>query len=188
MATGERFFTQVTFPTHIMPFSTDTASVESPRHSRGHRTLKTNSRITESSPKRRRENSWQISSVSKDLYQPFAQEYSERGAKKRRELVSDRDPSTPKYIYQLYTSIQEDERHPPIVQFRRSYAQHELASEDALSWLLEQHRMWGSDRYLEDVEYGKEWEGKCAKFSTSPTDIVKWHRSYSAWTVEDLLY
>lgn len=171
-----------------MPFSTDTASIESPRHSRGHRTLKTNSRITESSPKRRRENSRRISSVSQDLYQPFAQEYSERGAKKRRELVSDRDPSTPTYIYQLYTSIQEDERHPPIVQFRRSYAQHELASEDALSWLLEQHRMWGSDRYLEDVEYGKEWEGKCAKFSTSPTDIVKWHCSYSAWTVEDLLY
>ena len=171
-----------------MPFSTDTASTESSRYSRSHRTVKINTRITGPSLKRRRENSKQISSVSEDLYQPFAQEYSEHGAKKRRELVSDRDPSTPKYIYQLYTSVQEDERHPPIVQFRRSYAQHELASEDALSWLLEQHRMRGSDRYLEDTEYGMEWRGKCAKFSTIPADIGKWHRSYSAWTVEDLLY
>jgi hypothetical protein len=171
-----------------MPLSTHTASTESSRHSRSHRALKTNSGVIELSPKRRRGNSKQISSGSEDLYQPFAEEYSERGAKKRMELVSDRDPSTPKYVYQLYTSMQEDERHPPIVQFRRSYAQHELASEDALSWLLEQHRIWGSDRYLEDTDYNMEWEGRCAKFSTIPADIGKWHRSYSAWTVEDLLY
>ena len=118
----------------------------------------------------------------------FAEPYSESGAKKRREIVLQRDPSIPKYVYHLYTSLQEDERLPPIIQFRRTYAQYELANQDALSWVLEQHRIRGSDSYLEDTDYSTQSEGKCAMFSTSPADSEKWCCSYSSWTVEDLLY
>lgn len=120
---------------------------------------------------------------------PFATPCTERVAQKRRALVSDRNPTLPQYVYHLYTSIQEDDRLPPIFQLQRTYAQSELANLDASSWLIERLRSHDViPSYWEDKEYFEKTDRKCQKFGTLPVLSQIWKVSYSAWTVEERLY
>lgn len=119
---------------------------------------------------------------------PFATHYSKRETERREALVLSRSPTTPKQVYHLYTSYQEAEGFPPVVQLRRTYLQSELANlHDAGCWLLDRVREHSHPlRWTEHTAYCERSGGKCRKVESPLFKDSK--VSYCAWTVEVQLF
>jgi hypothetical protein len=130
----------------------------------------------------------------------LAPPHSDTAAAERAQLVEARDAATPESVYQLYISVQlQGER--PTPHRLRSYANNELANHDALSWIVEQHKIkeqfhngfhnnggTATAYHAFDEEFHAYSGDRCVKYATTWNQSLKWGRRYSVWTVEEILY
>jgi hypothetical protein len=132
----------------------------------------------------------------------LAPPHSDTAAGERAQLVEARDAATPESVYQLYISVQRQGERLRTPHRLRCYANNELANHDALSWIVEQHKLV-EEQFHEDFhknggtatayhvfdEQFHAYSGdRCVKYTTTWNQCLKWGRRYSVWTVEEILY
>jgi hypothetical protein len=129
---------------------------------------------------------------------PLAPPHSNTAAAERVRLVEARDAATPETLYQLYISCQYKGERQGIPHRLRTYVSNELANHDALSWIVEQHKIEDAEVrnkegtatvcHVFDAEFHAHSRERCIRYTTTWEQSLKWGKRYSVWTVEEILY
>jgi hypothetical protein len=108
----------------------------------------------------------------------------------RRQLVNDRNPHYPRYVYHLWIGANSEKDPEPVRRLWRTYGCPELAKHDAVCWLIAQQDQAGASTqsYCYDEPYEQKYEGRCFRYCTTEKLFDELRLKFYAWTNEVCLY
>jgi len=109
---------------------------------------------------------------------------------KRKALVDSRPHLTPKFVYNMWISIQSGNNLSGDYHFLRAYSSSDLAIHDAICWLHQQHLKNGiqMDLLQYDHDYLAKTHGMCLRLRSDPAIYEQLGVMWSVQTTEEHLY